>query len=116
MCLLPATVQLELGAHTQRTCFWRAGAKISSTQEQRILSWLEEVLDQEVIVGEVDEDEGGEIGPEISEHETDIEEECESETEKITENQNMASSSEYIPLSYMQTSECYIVKNKIEKW
>ncbi|GBP50221.1 hypothetical protein EVAR_88055_1 [Eumeta japonica] len=60
---------------------------MSSAQEQYITRWLKEESDEEVIGGEVDENEG---------------------------DQNIASNSEEdVPLSHMQISECYVVKRKL---
>ncbi|CAG4941496.1 unnamed protein product [Parnassius apollo] len=86
---------------------------MSLTQEER-KNWLEEDSDEDVIGGEDDEEGGDEIEPQISEHETDTEEECDSEPEAITENQNIGSSSEDdVPLSQLQTSQCYVVHRKL---
>ncbi|CAG5002447.1 unnamed protein product [Parnassius apollo] len=87
---------------------------MSLSQEERIRNWLEEDSDEDVIGGEDDEEGGDEIEPQISEHETDTEEECDSEPEAITENQNIGSSSEDdVPLSHLQTSQCYVVHRKL---
>ncbi|CAG5056022.1 unnamed protein product [Parnassius apollo] len=87
---------------------------MSLSQEERIRNWLEEDSDEDVIGREDDEEGGDEIEPQIREHETDTEEECDSEPEAITENQNIGSSSEDdVPLSHLQTSQCYVVHRKL---
>ncbi|CAG4943600.1 unnamed protein product [Parnassius apollo] len=84
------------------------------SQEEHIRNWLEEESDEYVIGGEDDEEGGDEIGPQISEHEIDTEEECNSEPEAITENQSIGSSSENdVPLSHLQTSQYYVMHRKL---
>ncbi|CAH2088342.1 unnamed protein product [Euphydryas editha] len=73
---------------------------MSLTQEERFRRWLEEESDEYVFGGE-DHEGGDEIDPQISEHETDSEEEYDSELEAAMENRNIASSSnEDVPLSH----------------
>ncbi|KAH9635592.1 hypothetical protein HF086_012261 [Spodoptera exigua] len=87
---------------------------MSSAQEERIARWLQEESDEEGIGGDADEDDGEETAPQISEHETDTEEDCDSESETVMEDQNISSNNEDdIPLTYFQSSECYVVKRKL---
>lgn len=87
---------------------------MNSAQEERIARWLQEETDEEVIGGDADEDEGEETVPQISEHETDTEEDGDSDSETVAEDQNMTSDGEDdIPLSYFQSSACYVVKRKL---
>ncbi|GBP93749.1 hypothetical protein EVAR_51318_1 [Eumeta japonica] len=59
--------------------------------------------------GDADEDEGEETAPQISERETDTEGDYDSDSETVTEVQNISSDSEDdIPLSYFQSSGCYV--------
>lgn len=86
---------------------------MSLLQEERIRRWLEEESDEDVLGGE-DHESGDEIDPQISEHETDTEEECDSEPEAVMENRNIASSSDDdVPLSHFLTSHCYVVHRKL---
>lgn len=74
---------------------------------------MEEELDEDVVGGE-DYEGGDKIDPQISEHEIDTEEECDSESEAVMENRKIAlSSDEDVPLSHLQTSQCYVVHRKL---
>lgn len=86
---------------------------MSLPQKELIRRWLVEESDEDLIGGEDDEG-SDEIDSQISEHETDTEEECDSEPEVVMENRNTTSSSDDdVPLSQMQTSQCYVVHRKL---
>ncbi|KAF5275778.1 hypothetical protein FQR65_LT16535 [Abscondita terminalis] len=88
---------------------------MNSAQEDRIAKWLQEELDEEVIIGDADVDEGEETALQISEHETDTEEDCDSYSETVTEDQNISSDSEdNIPLSYFQSLGCYVSRKMFD--